>query len=1100
METRAPAVVAIVVTSDPDARFEATLASLQAQDYSDLSVLVLANRSGDDVARRVGAVAPGTFVGQLDEDLGFGVAVNRALEMIEGAGFLLLCHDDVVLDGDAVHLLVEESFRSNAGIVTPKVVSVVDRNVLIHVGQSADRFGTIVERVQPGEIDQGQHDSVRDVFVAPGGVTLIRDDLLRSIGGFDERYVAMGDDLEMCWRARIAGARIVCAPQAVVAHAERLAAGDRQLSTPSGELAAPTLSRLRRRNELRTILICWGLFERVLTLVALAVLNVAEIVVATAGRDHERSVDIREAWRSWWRERRDVRHSRRRLRALRAVPDRALRSFQARGATRLQTFVTTLAHQGLDAARGVLAAAPVDDGAPELTASFGGAFSDDEGFDELDDLGRRERMARGRRRLASPRALALMSLAAVAVYVIGSRDLIGTKLPMLGQLVPLDTYSSVWHSVVASWQPSGLGSGSPGHPGYAAYGVLGTLTFGRLGLVTRILMLFSLPIGAIGASRLIKPVASGRARLLAAAAFLGISLGTDAIAGGRLGAVVAIGAMPYLLRRVLRLLEQAPFDEPFEPTVSIGSRGWRGSLHGQVVALGFLLALVGSLSPATLVATELAALGMAATGALLRPREALRGQGRVLCGVLIAAVLLIPLSLSALIAGGSGFSIFGAASGPWSWPGIGGLIRFALGPVGDGALAWLLPAAALVPLFIARSPRLGLAARLAGAALASFALGLVVSRGGIGTFAPDLFVVLAPAATALAAMVGLGLAAFEEDLHDSHFSWRQLVGILGVAAALVGLAPFVISAGGGRWHMPTTGYSDALGFLGGPATQGHRVLWLGDPRAIPGSSWPIEPGLAWSTSSAGLPGEANAFAPPNATAANAITDQISLALDGKTVHLGQLLAPAGISDIVVVSSIAPTLPGVQDGGEVPPPPSLAVALRHQNDLRAIPGGGGASVFEDLRSLSVLSGRPTPLSEHVSSASSTSVAGWVGFPGAIPFTGTASAATRTIFAGYAPAGDFALSDSKGQATARDAFGWARSFTPVHGSFSLELSVLPIDAVLGISMLLGWLAVALALLGRNRWLDWWGPMLSRRMHPDSADEASSAVDEHDEEVPS
>ena len=41
--------------------------------------------------------------------------------MVEGAAFFLLCHDDVALDPDAVHKLVEESFRSNAGVVSPEV-------------------------------------------------------------------------------------------------------------------------------------------------------------------------------------------------------------------------------------------------------------------------------------------------------------------------------------------------------------------------------------------------------------------------------------------------------------------------------------------------------------------------------------------------------------------------------------------------------------------------------------------------------------------------------------------------------------------------------------------------------------------------------------------------------------------------------------------------------------------------------------------------------------------------------------------------------------------------------------------------------------------
>ena len=103
--------------------------------------------------------------------------------MVDGAAYYLLCHDDVALDPDAVHLLVEEAFRSNAGIVSPKVVSWDDPELLVHVGMSVDKGGSVVERVQPHEIDHGQHDAVRDVFVAPGGVTLVRADLFDELGG-----------------------------------------------------------------------------------------------------------------------------------------------------------------------------------------------------------------------------------------------------------------------------------------------------------------------------------------------------------------------------------------------------------------------------------------------------------------------------------------------------------------------------------------------------------------------------------------------------------------------------------------------------------------------------------------------------------------------------------------------------------------------------------------------------------------------------------------------------------------------------------------------------------------------------------------------------
>ncbi len=229
MDTLAPPVVAVVVAHDPGPWFEETLASLAAQDYAELSVLILDADSRDDLAARVAAVLPTAFVRRFDENRGFGATVNEVRTMVEGADYFLVCHDDVALFPDAVHLMVEEAFRSNAGIVTPKVVSWDDPERLVHVGMTADKGGSVVDRVQPHEIDHGQHDAVRDVFVAPGGSSLIRADLFEEIGGFDPAIVAMGEDLDLCWRAQVVGARIIVAPDARVRHLEELAAGSRSV-------------------------------------------------------------------------------------------------------------------------------------------------------------------------------------------------------------------------------------------------------------------------------------------------------------------------------------------------------------------------------------------------------------------------------------------------------------------------------------------------------------------------------------------------------------------------------------------------------------------------------------------------------------------------------------------------------------------------------------------------------------------------------------------------------------------------------------------------------------------------------------------------------
>src|SRR5580700_317893 len=299
MDAQVPAVVAVVVTSGPGIWLEEALSSLAAQDYEEMSVLVLS--AGEDdlaVTERVARVLPDAFVRHLPGRPGYAAASNEALGMVEGAAFFLLLHDDVALDPDAVHKLVEESFRSNAGVVSPKFVHWDDPRVLLHVGMSCDKTGAVVDRVIEGEVDHGQHDAVRDVFVAPGGCILIRADLFAELKGFDEGIVAMGEDLDLSWRSQVAGSRVVVAPDARVRHREAVAAGALPLAVAGVEIDPHhvTLQALQRRHELRVVLKCYTWFHLIRVLPQAALLAFGEIVVALCARDRQRDRAVAGAW------------------------------------------------------------------------------------------------------------------------------------------------------------------------------------------------------------------------------------------------------------------------------------------------------------------------------------------------------------------------------------------------------------------------------------------------------------------------------------------------------------------------------------------------------------------------------------------------------------------------------------------------------------------------------------------------------------------------------------------------------------------------------------------------------------------------------------
>src|SRR5581483_10587048 len=148
----APPVVAVLVTSDPGPWLEDALTALAAQEYPNFSVLVIDDASGEDPTSRVAAILPTAYVRRLATRQGFAKAANQVLEVVEGASLFLFCHDDVAPDPDAVNQLVEEAFRSNAGVVGPKLVDWEAPECLLQVGMAVDKTGVPAPLVERGEL------------------------------------------------------------------------------------------------------------------------------------------------------------------------------------------------------------------------------------------------------------------------------------------------------------------------------------------------------------------------------------------------------------------------------------------------------------------------------------------------------------------------------------------------------------------------------------------------------------------------------------------------------------------------------------------------------------------------------------------------------------------------------------------------------------------------------------------------------------------------------------------------------------------------------------------------------------------------------------
>jgi GT2 family glycosyltransferase len=980
-----PAVVAVVVTCDAGPWLEESLAALGRQDYPNLSVLVIDAGSAVDPTGRIAAVLPSAYVRRLDDNPGYAAAANDVLGVVEGASHYVFLHDDAAPDDDAVRLLVEEAFRSNAGIVSPKFVAWDDPLRLLGVGASSDKAG-VVRPYGRHDRDQEQYDAVRDVFVAPGGCTLVRADLFETLGGFDAGVVLFGEDLDLCWRAQVVGARVVVAPGARVRHLEATVSGERPLvlGDVTGDLAEQ-IARLHFRHRLRTVLKVYGPLHLLRIVPQLLVLMVVQGLAALLAGRRRVAGAVVDAWRWNVATRRQLRVERKRTQSLRALKDGEIRELQTRGSVRLSA-----------ALQGSIAAEERTIGVGAAGRQFAGAMTSG---------GLRE---------------TLTAWAVVAVVMaFGSRRLLTDHLPAVGQFAAFpDSPMVLLRHFVSGWRSSGLGSEAAAPPAFLLLGVTGLLFGGAMGLLQQVAVLGMLPLGLIGMHRLTAPLGSWRSRLAGAVLYAGLPLPYDALARGRWSGLIAYAAAPWILGRLLRATGLAPFGAPpddeatarrvpsrpaREPRaldaiedllgaeagtldaidaeelrvavaalvghhhlhegeggdddVPYGSRvpsppspsPWvrrPGTLVSQAVAMGVLLAVVGAFVPSVALSTLLVGVGLVLGSALVgETAHGARGLAVGFVASVVAAVLLVPWTFELLLPGATWAGFAGIGRPASDAPGLGELLHFGLGPFGRNPLAWALLLAASLPLLVGRRWRFTWAARLWSVAIVGWAAAWLLGRGWAGVAPAAIDVVLAPAAAALVLCAVLGLSAFEVDLPGYTFGWRQVASLVAAGAAVVSTVPVVSGSVDGRWRMPARDFAQLLSWMDDrQAEGGFRVLWAGHPEALPIDSWRLDDDLAYASSRNGPPDVTELWPASDQGATGLLADSFSVASRGETSRLGHLLAPLGVRYVAVPLQAGPAKSGAE---RLPPPTEVLDALRAQIDLRLVETDDALVVYENV---------------------------------------------------------------------------------------------------------------------------------------------------------
>ena len=985
----APSVLVVLVVRDAAGWLRGCLSALGAQTYPRMGVVAVDNASSDGSADLLTQALGERRVIISEQERGLAGSVLAALEIqaAREADYLLVLHDDTALDPDAVTRLVEAAIGmrvEDVGVVGPKVVDWDEPRFLRDVGRSADRFGHPYTPLQPGEIDQGQFDRVIEVLCVPTCAMLISREAWQRTGLFDERLDTRHEDLDFCWRARLAGFHVLMTPLARARHRDASAAGERQ------EVSHRRSDRYYEdRAAITAMLKNYGLLSLLWMLpldLALGFLRLCYLVLT---RRFEGAIDLLAAW-GW-----NIVHlpgtlSRRvRAQSVRRVPDRQLRRFMESAVLRL----------------------------PRWFAAAGQIFEEQREIDEQDEdatVGRRLRDRTAS--LVGSHPVLVASALAAFVAAVAFRGLLGPESLHGGALASFpDSWRGFFAELSSGYRTTGLGGSAAASPALGAMGATSWLAFGSAAIAQKVLLAAGPILASIMLYRALVRITGRSSAAVAGAVAYGLSaLTLWAFSEGRIDVLVMLCVLPALTERL---------------EVAFGRHDLPDGRWRFVAGVAVTIAVGVAFLPGVALAV-----GVLVAVQLVLGSSRLRGIGLGIVAAVVAALLLFPFIPTIADSGGA---TLGSRLGTTD---LGALGRLALGGgPGTWPVAAFLPVAAVLGFALVGFEHRGVAGRVASTTVIGLGLAWLSAAGYLPVWAANAPVYLALAAVGEAMVVGLGLASVVSGLGRESFGFRQI----GTAflAIVLGGGHLLQSASAmvGGWSIGgPAALPPAWAVVSSSAKGDFRVLWVGadtGARFVAPGGDPV--GVAPDGASSlryGLTGRAGISALDTGRALTGggstyLSRAIGQILSGATTHGGALLAPLGVRFVVAErGDLHPKVTSILDSQVDLDREGTTGLIIYRNAAAlppagVIPGNDAVSGIIDATDLATIA----QLSRsHASSLSAVS-GGWAG----------TSQVAGIVVVSTAFSDNWRLESPTGTSVrSREAFGWSTSFDSPAGALHIR----------------------------------------------------------------
>lgn len=196
---------------------EACLDSLRKQSFQDFAAIVVDNASSDNSLRLLTDHYPEVAVIRLERNTGFACAVNAGIAASKSP-LIALLNNDTETDPEWLASL-DSAAKSHpeAAFFASKMLDFKSRQIIDSCGNGMSWSGKAY-KIGEGETDGEAWNQKRFVFGACAGAAAYRAELFEKIGPFDETFVTYLEDVDIDFRAQLAGFRCLFVPEARVYH------------------------------------------------------------------------------------------------------------------------------------------------------------------------------------------------------------------------------------------------------------------------------------------------------------------------------------------------------------------------------------------------------------------------------------------------------------------------------------------------------------------------------------------------------------------------------------------------------------------------------------------------------------------------------------------------------------------------------------------------------------------------------------------------------------------------------------------------------------------------------------------------------------------